>query len=189
MMGAVSLPLRRGLALAILLVIVALAWTLAIAPLVDLSRARWQDIAEMSGQLARLQAIIGRQPELVRRAAAAQDALTAEGGLWSGDSAAEVAAAMQDQLRKVIGGSGGQLRSTAVVSEANEHQFHRVTVHFTIVGVLDTVQKTLAAVQSARPAVFVDNVAIHATEAAGAARPAELTMDLDVSGYMAVAGK
>jgi hypothetical protein len=53
---------------------------------------------------------------------------------------------------------------------------------------LDTVQKTLAAVQSARPAMFVESVAIHAADAAGAARPPELTMDLDVSGYMAMVG-
>jgi hypothetical protein len=188
MTGAISLPLRRGLALAILLVVVVLTWTLAVAPLIDLSRGRWQDIAALSDQLAGLQAIIGRQPDLERREAAVQSALGAEGGLWTGAGAAEVAATMQDQLRKVIAGSDGQLRSTAVVAEANEHAFHRVTVHFSIEGTLDTVQKALAAVQAARPAMFVESIAIHATGAGGAEHPPQLTMDLDVSGYMTMAG-
>ncbi len=188
MTQAISPPLRRGLALAILLVIVVLTWTFGIAPLIELSRGRWRDIAALSDQLSALQAIAARQPELERRAASAQGALAAEGGLWTGASAAEVGAGMQDQLRKVIAGSGGQLRSTAVIAEANEHGFHRVTVHFSIEGSLDTVQKTLAAVQAARPAIVVESVAIHAAGTAGAERPPQLTMDLDVSGYMTVAG-
>jgi general secretion pathway protein M len=188
MNAAVSPPLRRVLAVTILLVVMVAAWTLAVAPVIDLSRKRRQDIATLSDELDRLQAIIGREPEMARRAAAEQAALAAEGGLWQGASAAEVAAAMQDRVRGVVADSGGQLRSTAVVSEANEHRFHRVTVHFTVAGVLDTVQKTLAAIQASRPAMFVESVVINASETSGAERAPELTMEIDVSGYMAVTG-
>jgi hypothetical protein len=95
---------------------------------------------------------------------------------------------MQDRLRKVVAASNGRLRSTAVVSEAMDHGFRRVTVHFSIEGVLATVQATLAAIQSARPAMFVESVAIHATTAGDARNPPALTMDLDVSGYMTAPG-
>jgi hypothetical protein len=187
MMETVSKPLRRGLALAILLTVLVLAWTLVAAPLIDLSRDRRDDIAALSDQLARLQAIIARQPELQRRAAAAQAALGTEGGLWTGASPSEVAAGMQDRLRKVVAGNGGQLRSTALVAEANEHGFHRVTVHLSIAGVLATVQATLAAIEANRPAMFVESVAIHATGTAATDQPPALTMELDVSAYMPMA--
>jgi hypothetical protein len=188
MMQSVSLPLRRALALALLLSVMVLGWTLAIQPLIDVSRDRREEIAALSDQLAQLTTIIGRRPELQRRAASDESALDAEGGLWTEGSAAEVAAGMQDRLRKVVAGSNGRLRSTAVVSEALEHGFHRVTVHFAIEGVLETVQATLAAVQAARPAMFVDSVAIHATGVGGGHEPPALTMDLDVSGYMTAQG-
>ena len=188
MTAAISPPLRRGLALAILLAVIVLGWTLVVAPLIDLATDRQSDIAALSDQLSSLQAVIARQPELERRAAAAQTALGAEGGLWTGASAAEVAAAMQDRLSKVIAAHGGRLHSTAVVAEANDHGFHRVTVHFGIEGVLDTVQATLDAIAAARPAMFVDSLALHATGTAVTTRPPTLTMELDVSGYMAMAG-
>jgi hypothetical protein len=188
MMQAVSVPLRRGLALALLLTVLVLGWTLAIQPLIDLSRDRRDDIAALTDQLAHLKSIIARRPDVERRAASDQASLDAEGGLWTEASAAEVAAGMQDRLRKVVAASNGQLRSTAVVSEAMDHGFRRVTVHFGIEGVLDTVQATLAAIQSARPAMFVDSVAIHATTSGDAHNPPGLTMDVDVSGYMMAPG-
>jgi hypothetical protein len=184
MMDGVSLKLRRALALTILLTVLVLGWTLAVEPLIDLSRDRQADIAALSDQLAHLQAIIGRQPALARRAATEQSALSAEGGLWNGASAAEVAAAMQDRLRKVVSASGGRLRSTAMVAEAAERGFHRVTVHFSIEGTLDTVTATLAAIEAAHPAMFVDLLAIHAAGVASANRPPALATELDVSGTM-----
>lgn len=188
MMNTVSIPLRRGLALMLLLTVLVMGWRLAVQPVIDLSRERRQDIATLSDQLAHLQAIIVRRPELERRAVSQQRALGTEGGLWTAASAAELAAGMQNRLRQVIAGGNGQLRSTALVSQVNEHGFGRVTVHFSIEGVIGTVQATLAAIQASRPAIFVDSLAIHATGAGDAQTPPALTMELDVSAYMPVAG-
>jgi general secretion pathway protein M len=188
MMNTVSMPLRRGLALMILLTVLVMGWRFAVQPIIDLSFDRQQDIATLSDQLAHLQAVIVRRPELERRAVLEQRTLGTEGGLWADASAAEVAAGMQNRLRQVIAGADGRLRSTALLSQANEHGFGRVTVHFSIEGVLATVQATLAAIQASRPAMFVDSVAIHATGAGDAQTPPALTMELDVSGYMPAAG-
>ncbi len=187
-MDAIARPLRRTLALAILLAAMVMGWTLIVEPLIDLSSDRRADIAILSDQLAGLQAIVDRRPALERRAASEQSTLGAEGGLWAGARAAEVAAGMQDRLRAVVAANAGQLRSTAMVSETDEHGFHRVTVHFSIEGTIDTVQATLAAIEAARPAMFVESVAIHATGSASVDRPPALTMELDASGYMQMTG-
>jgi len=187
-MDSVARPLRRALALAILLALLAAGWTLIAEPLIGLSRDRREDIAALQDQLAGLRAILARQPDLERRAAAGDDALAAQGGLWTGATAAEVAASMQARLRDAAAGSAGRLRSTALVSEANEHGFHRVTVHVSIEGTLETLQATLAAVEAARPAMFVESMAIHATATGGYDRPPGLATELDVSGYMRMAG-
>lgn|SRR5665213_3132721 len=188
MMTTVSMPLRRGLALVLLVTVLVVGWRLGVQPIIDLSLERRQDIAALSDQLAHLQAIIVRRPELEHRAALEQRNLGTEGGLWTEASAAEVAAGMQNRLRQVIAGGNGRLRSTALLSQANEHGFRRVTVHFSIEGVLGTVQATLAAIQASRPAMFVDSMAIHAAGAGDADTPPALTMELDVSGYMSAAG-
>jgi hypothetical protein len=186
-MDGVAPPLRRALALAILLTVLVLGWMLLAAPLIDLSSDRRDEIAALSDQVVGLRAIVQRHPELERRAAAEQAALAAEGGLWSGARATEVAAAMQDRLRAVVAGSAGLLRSTALVSEGSDHGFHRVTVRFSIEGTIDTVQATLAAVEAARPAMFVESLAIHAGDTGGEDHPPPLNMELAINGYMRIA--
>jgi Type II secretion system (T2SS), protein M subtype b len=188
MMNTVSMPLRRGLALVLLLTGLVMGWHLAVQPIIDLSLDRRQDIATLSDQLSHLQAIIVRRPELERRAVLEQRTLGTEGGLWNQASAAEVAAGMQNLMRQVVADGNGRLRSTALVAQTNEHGFGRVTVHFSIEGVLSTAQATLAAIQASRPAMFVDSMAIHATGAGDAQTPPGLTMELDVSGYTPAAG-
>jgi hypothetical protein len=183
MTTSISRPVRRVVAVVILLAVLMLGWLAVIEPLIDLSRDRRAEIAQLSEQLGLLRAMITRQPELVRRAAAEQAALEAEGGLWTGSSAAEVAAGMQDRLRQVITQNAGRLHSTAIVSQADEHGFRRVTVHFSIEGTLDTVVATLTAIEAARPGMYVDAMAVHATGTGGVEDPPGIMLDLDVTGY------
>jgi hypothetical protein len=183
-MRTVSRPLRSTLALAILLSLLVAGWNFLVQPLIDLSHDRREEIAGLSDQLSRLQAIIAREPELARRAAAEQAALQVEGGLWPGTSPAEVAASMQDQLRRAVADAAGRVRSTALASEAKEHGFYRVTAHFSIEGTLETLQATLGASENARPALFLETLAVHTNGAGDADKPPALTMELDVSGYM-----
>ena len=183
MMQGVSQPLRRALALTILIAAVAMGWGLIVQPLLDLTNARRGEIEALSTELGRLQAIVARKPELERRSSSAQIALDAEGGLWTGLSPAEIAAAMQDRLRQVVGNSG-RLRSATVVSETGDHGFLRIRLRISVEGTLETVQATLGSIESEKPAMFVDSLGIHSVDAGGADHPPALTMEIDVSGYM-----
>jgi hypothetical protein len=187
-MQSISMPLRRGLALALLLTVIVLGWTLAIQPLVDLSRDRRDDIAALSDQLAHLKSTspAARMSNAARRPT--RPRWTPKADCGPRPARPRLPPACRTGCTKVAAASNGQLRSTAVVSEALDHGFRRVTVHFGIEGVLDTVQATLAAIQSARPAMFVDSLAIHATTSGDARNPPGLTMDVDVSGYMTAPG-
>lgn len=176
---------RRALALAILLTLVALAWTAAIRPVIGLSTQRHADIAELSARLAHLEAIISRRPELQRRTQAGEQRLAAAGGLWHGTSAPAIGAAVQDRLGNAVAAGGGRVDSSSEAHETVEHGFHKVTVHFSIDGTLDTITKTLSAIDTARPALFADRVTIAAPDNAVAGNgPPMLHLDLDVSGYL-----
>jgi hypothetical protein len=156
-----------------------------IGPLIDLSRDRQSDIASLTEQLDRLEAVAARKPELERKAGSLQALLAAAGGFWDGTSPAAIAAGIQDRLRAAAVGSGGRVKSTSEANEAAEHGFRKVTVRFGIEGTIETLQKTLAAVVTAAPALFVDGftVAAPANEAVRD-HPPVLNLDLNVAGYM-----
>ena len=184
-----SPAMRRAAALAIFSALIALFWLAAMQPLIGLASDRRGDIAELSGQIAQLEGLMARQPGLQRRELSGRAQLTAVGGFWNGASAPAIAAAIQDRLREAVIAGGGQVTSTSEAHEAAEHGFRKITVHFTIEGTLDTMVKTLAAIETARPALFADNFTVatqeNATEHKG---PPTLDLDLDVSGYSAAPG-
>jgi hypothetical protein len=184
-----SPTMRRAVALAILSGLIVLFWLAAMQPLIGLARDRSGDIAKLSEQIAHLEALAARQPGLQRRALSGRTQLAAVGGFWNGASAAGVAAAVQDRLREAVLAGGGQVTSTSEAHEAAEYGFRKITVHFSIEGTLDTMVKTLAAIETARPALFAENFTVstqeNATEHKG---PPTLDLDLDVSGYSAAPG-
>lgn len=182
---SLSPAMRRVLAVAILLALAGLVWSAAIRPLVGLAADRRADIAALSVRLAHLDAVIARRPALERRMREREHELAAEGGVWREASGTAVAAAVQDLVRKTVGAAGGRVDSSAPAPEAVEHGFRRVTVHFTSEGTLDTLTRTLAAVEAARPALFADRVRVAAPEGPAANGPPMLRFDLEVSGYLA----
>jgi general secretion pathway protein M len=95
-----------------------------------------------------------------------------------------IAAGVEDRLRAAVAAGGGRVISTSEAREAVELGFRKVTVHCAIEGSLDTMIKTLAAIETARPALFADNLTVAVREE-GAARkgPPMLDIDIDVSGY------
>jgi hypothetical protein len=173
------------MALTILVAVLMAGWFLVAAPLIGLVTDRQTDIAAMADRLTHLRAVIARVPALKRREQVLQAQFSAEGGFWKGPSAAAVAASVQDRLRQVVTGSGGLVKSTSETRPTSEHDTRIVRLRFRIEGTLDTVQSTLAAIQTMRPSLFVDALSIVGSE--GPVDPAKspvLDLDLEVSGYM-----
>ena len=77
MIWSLSSPIRRTLALGILALLCLSVWSLVIGPLIDLSRDRRGDIAALTEQLGRLDAVVARKPELERQTASLQAQLAA----------------------------------------------------------------------------------------------------------------
>jgi general secretion pathway protein M len=186
---AMSPTTRRTLAVTILLTLIVLVWSTAVQPLIALVMNRQAAIASLADQVAGLEAVVGREPELQQRLRDGQRRLAVSGGLWAGSGAATIAAGVEDRLRAAVAAGGGQVTSTSEAHEAFEHGFRKITVHCTIEGTLDTMIKTLTAIETARPALFADNLTAAVQEAAtGQKGPPILDIDLDVAGYSARPG-
>jgi hypothetical protein len=174
------------LALAILLGLMLLVWSAAVQPLLGLTANRRADIALLDERVGNLEAVAAREADLRRRLRDGRRQLAAKGGLWAGTGGAAIAANVEDRLRAAVAAGGGRVTSTSEAREAAELGFRKITVHCTIEGSLDTMVKTLAAIETAEPALFVDNLVAATREIEGQRRgPPLLDIDLDVTGYSA----
>jgi hypothetical protein len=184
-----SPPVRRALALTILLGLLVLVWSAVVQPLFGLTVNRRADITLLDERVGDLEAVAAREAEQQRRVRDGRGRLAAKGGLWTGAGAASIAANVEDRLRAAVAAGGGRVTSTSEAREAGEPGFRKITVHCTIEGSLDTMVKTLTAIETAEPALFVDNLAVAVREIEGERKgPPVLDIDLDVTGYSARKG-
>lgn len=184
MSGPLLPLLRRALALAILVALPLMIWVAAVQPLINLVADRQREITDLSDRLARLKAAIARIPELKRSEAAAQQRLQAAGGIWTGTSEAALAAEMQNRLREAVSATKGVVKSTSQLRGADEQGLQTARIRFTVEGTLDTVQRTLSVIETARPVMFVDSLTIVAPATFPPDKPPQLGLDMEVVGYM-----
>jgi hypothetical protein len=187
MSGSLPTPLKRALALAILVAVPLLIWIVAVQPLIGMVVDHQHQIVDLSERLARLKAAIARIPELKRDESAAKQRLEAAGGVWTGTSEAALAAAMQDRLREAVSKSDGVVKSTSHLRGADEQGLQTVRIRFSVEGTLDTVQRTLAVIETSKPVMFVDSMTIVAPATFPVDKPPLLGLDMEVIGYMSKA--
>lgn len=184
MSDALLPTLRRALAVAMLLILPLLLWLAVAQPLVALVVDRQGQIDTLSDRLARLQAAIRRIPILEGNEAVNRLRLEAAGGIWQDTNEAAMAAIMQDRLSRAVRGSNGAVRSTSHLRGVDEGDLQTVRIRFNVEGTLDTVQQTLAMIEAARPAMFVDNLTISAPANFVREKPPLLGLDIEVIGYL-----
>jgi len=178
--------LLRVLAVAILLALPLIGWVAVARPLIGVVVERQSEIDLLSERLARLQAAIRRIPTLQKSDATNKQRLDAAGGIWTESSEAAIAATMQDRLRSAVSSTNGVVKSTSHLRGSDENGLQTVRIRFTVEGTLDTVQRTLAAIQTSRPAMFVDNMTITAPGTIRADKAPVLGLDLEVMGYVRI---
>lgn len=204
--------LRRAAALAILLLLTVAAWIVVADPVIGLARDRIDDIAALAQRRADLDLILSRRPDLRREEAALRVRLAEEGGFWAGASAPAIAAAVQDRLRQVVTAHGGLLKTAAEIRSAatlgaelgadrgaadrgadrgadpgaGPARAAAIRTRFRIEGTLETIRATLAAIETSRPALFVDGLTITGQDGDGTVeKPPMLALDLDVTAFRA----
>lgn len=185
MNGLMTPLVRRVLAIAVLLALPLLAWTLIAAPVITMVRDREDEIITLSDRVVRLQAIIARIPALRANEQVLRKRLDAEGGIWTGGNEAVISARMEEVLRRTVQAGQGTVKRVAQLRGGTEKDLRTVRIRLSIEGTLGTVEKTLAAIDAAHPAMFVDSFTLAAPGAAPPpTQPPVLNLDLEVMGYL-----
>jgi general secretion pathway protein M len=189
MKSQLSPGLRRALALAILLAVVAAGWTLLCRPVIDLWWDLSQSIDDEAELLKRYRAVAAQRGEIEGKlkalAAKPDDAAT----FWTGQTASVAAAAIQARARQIILSAGGTIRSAQELSATAEHAFTRLGVGFDLDGDTETLQQVLLQLEATSPKLYIDSLEVMAPESQSAedhaAKPPRFSIRFELFGYLA----
>lgn len=189
MSGPIRTTISRALAVLLLLAVVVSAWIVVIAPVAGLATDRLGEIETLVERRVNLTLIAERRATLETQAENLAKRIREEGGYWTGGSATAIAAAVQDRLRQAVTTHGGRVRTTSELRSTGEQTVQTVNVRFRIEGTIETIERTLVAIEGARPMLFVDAMTLVGHDGDGTTEtPPVLMLDLDVSAYRATPG-
>jgi general secretion pathway protein M len=179
---------RRLLALAILLLALALVFSITVLPVLLANQHYRDTIAGLEGRLQQLQ-----------RAAAIGDALqpqyeqlkrwkTSDAQYLKSNSAALAAAELQRLVKRIIVSKNAEVVSTQILTTRQEEGFDRVALKVRIRGELENIIQAFYVIETGEPFVFMDNVSVRASRGrrVRGQAPTLQTLDIDMEliGYM-----
>lgn len=161
---AISQPLRRVLAVALLVAAASVIAAGIVLPTIDRYRTLESGIAENEAALQRFAHVAQRLPRLEAERAALKQALAAQDGFLKATSDTLIAAEMQARIKSVADRAGGQLKSTQILPAREESGFRRITARVEVVGNADALERIWYEMESGVPFLFIDSFDVQARQ-------------------------
>jgi general secretion pathway protein M len=155
--------LSRTLAVVLLGIVLLGAYRLVIAPLVTTYRDGQSRIEQAKELLQRYEALAEQRSLLADRLAEEQERAASAAGYLTGPSDALAAAELQDRVKSVVEGAGGELRSTQILpAEELEADlgFRRTTLRIHFIVTVEGLEKTLYELETEQPYLIIDHVTV-----------------------------
>lgn len=186
MIDALSIRQRRGLALAILLMIVIVIHVLAIVPLWALNRHYLDTIDSLEARLGVLTGKVATSAELRSQHEQLRRALADNRQYLKNSSDALVTANLQGIVKRVANSKAMELLSTQILATTEEAGIRRVALKVRMRGKLENLVGVFHALETGQPYLFLDNVSIRrlGMRRYKSARGEQLDVDFDLIGYV-----
>ena len=155
--------LSRTLAVVLLGIALLGAYRLIIAPLVVAYRDGQSRIEQAKELLQRYEALAEQRSLLADRLAEEQERAASAAGYLTGPSDALAAAELQERVKSVVEGAGGELRSTQILpAEELEADlgFRRTTLRVHFVVTIEGLEDTLYELETGQPYLIIDEVTV-----------------------------
>jgi general secretion pathway protein M len=187
-MTSMSKGVKRAAALALLFLVLWLAWIAVVSPVISAYRETNERIASTSERLNRFQGISNNYPalkqqieNLVRQ--------TAKSGIYlAGNTDSLAAANLQEGVSGTIERNGGTLRSVQILPVTDDGDFRKVTVRVQLTATLPEFTRILYSLEADKPFVFIDNLDIKNRRARARNQDQnqnpELVIRFDLYGYL-----
>lgn len=161
---ATSQPLRRALAVALLVAAASVIVAGMVLPTIERYQALESGIADSEVAVQRFTQVAARLPRLEAERASLRAALAAQDGFLKATSDTLIAAEMQARIKSAVDGAGGQLKSTQILPAREESGFRRITARVEIVGNADALERLWYEMESGVPFLFIDNFDVQARQ-------------------------
>jgi len=182
----------RALAVALLALVVVLVAQAAVLPAWRAYQRNEAAIEQHREHIARFRRAAADVDQLQARLEALQSQRQSARYTLSGESPTLAAAALQERVKAVVEGRGGELISTRVLPAQNEGGFSRVTVNVRMAVTVEVLQQVLYELESGTPYLMLDNIMVLSRGALARRQSDSAQDDLDVrfdlSGFMRAAG-
>jgi len=195
-MKAPSPVVGRFLAVGLLAIALLLTWSWIVAPVSLQLAANYETIGRTRQLLDRYRQLAEARPDLERQLALRRESEPANELVFQADNAGIAAAELQRTVTSIAARTGSLLRSTQALPQSDDAP-NRIAVRVNLVAGMEDLARTIHALESAKPYLFIDNMAIRAqnapvrrrlrTQQVSAQPPAnetELQIRFDVYGYM-----
>ncbi|MDH3737772.1 MAG: type II secretion system protein GspM [Alphaproteobacteria bacterium] len=158
MTGALSPLLSRLVAVALLVLVIVLVWTIFLGPVRAGFAAQDVRITRATQLLERYEKALGDEPKLRAEIEQLRKSDGSPDPFLTGGSAQIIAAKLQNQIQTLVAGEPGDIRSIQVLPEAEEDGFERIGLRVTLTAGIPTMQKVFYDIESSIPALFIDNL-------------------------------
>lgn len=176
--------LGKVMAAGICVLFVAAVYTAAIGPLMSLYGRSEQKLETRLALLQKLRSTAADLPRLRAAAKQWEDKTRKRDLLFSGSSDTVAGAALQSTLKDLIEDGGATLSSAELLAPQTVDNFRRVAVRVSFSGDLDLITNVLEGIETASPAIFVDNLDIRTAGDSNADDGNEtFSIALDVHGF------
>jgi hypothetical protein len=177
---------RRLAAVAILLLLLAVAYWAVAQPVIDIFSAEQAALADQRLELQHYRELGRRVPQLTTELAELRRNQAAGGGFLRGESETLVAAQLHDRLKSLVEAEKGGLQSTQMLPAHDEGKFRRITLRAQLTLGMAGLQRVIYAIEANSPSLFVDSLDIKPHPGAGrpGSDPDTLDVSFDVYGYL-----
>ncbi len=150
----------RLAAVALLLMSLAAAYVLAVTPLLDGYRQTAKAIVDTRDLLARFERQASARADLEGQLTALQDLVARQGHYLDGATYAVAAASLQDNVKAIVEGQGGEVQSIQTMPSAANDESRRVAIRIQSVMTIEPLLHTIHRLESGAPYLFLDNLEI-----------------------------
>jgi general secretion pathway protein M len=188
MNGKRSLRQRRILALAILVLVLVVLFSVTTLPVLLANQHYRDTIASMENRLQQLQRSAAIGDALKPQYAQLKRWQKTDAQYLKSSSAALAAAELQRMVKTVVQAKNAQILSTQILATRQEEGFDRVSLKVRIRGALENITQAFYVLETGEPFIFLDNVSIRASSGRrirGQIAPVQtLDLDFELIGYM-----
>lgn len=177
----------RAGALVILLCALGLVKLAIFDPIADSLQYYSDTIADADAELSRLTRLAGMQAKLDAATVSLEGQVEHSGSFLRADSAALAGAALQQRIKNVVDSQGALLNAIQWLGSKEGSGLDRVAVRVQMTATIGPLYRVLRSVESASPALFIDDIDITAEPAPGdpgaSSQATPLSVSFECFGY------